>query len=215
MKLKNLNIWLVIILTTIAAVVVSRVKTYDAIDNPSFFEFPLRINGWVGKEIPMDAYVYSSLATKYVFLRNYYSPEYKHPVNLSIVWFDDREIAFHAPDACLGGVGNTVQDDSVVHVALDRDYEFGRLLVKQNGVEQLVLYFFDADGTITRSQTVLRLKLLARRLLLKRGSVSFVRLMVPVDGGQDTALLQMKDFLTYLMPLLPAYTHTDTIFLKQ
>jgi len=215
MKVKKLNIWLVIILTTIAAGIVAQVRTYEPIENPTFFDLPLRINGWVGKEIPMEEYVYESLATKYVFLRNYYSSKYKHPMNLSVVWFDDREIAFHAPDACLGGVGNTVQDDSVVHIALDREYEFGRLLVKHNDVEQLVLYFFDVDGTITLSQIELRLKVLARRLLFKRGSVSFVRLMVPVDGNQDAAISQIKDFLAYLMPLLPTYTHTDRVFNRQ
>lgn len=214
MKPKNRNLWSVIIITFVAAVIVFQVSRFDPIENPSFSQFPLQIGDWKGKDIPMEAYVYEGLQTPYFFLRNYYSPKYPYPVNLSIVWFDDRNIAFHAPEACFGGIGNTVQDKSVIRITLDRDYEFGRLLVKQNDAEHLVLYFFDADGAITLSQTALRLKILSRKLLFKRGSASFVRLMVPVKGDQDAALSQMREFLDELFPLLPEYTHTDNITLK-
>ncbi len=108
MKKSGLRYLAVITLTLLSSLIVYRVETAQPIYNDKFFSFPLTIGDWSGEEVEMGAYVYQGIETPYLFLRNYYSPRYRAPVNLSIVWFDDRNIAFHAPEACLGGFGNQV-----------------------------------------------------------------------------------------------------------
>jgi EpsI family protein len=170
------------------------------------------IGEWKGEDVPMAGYVSLSLETKYFFLRNYYSEIYPQPVNLSIVWFDDRNIAFHAPEACLGGVGINIVEQNSIKVKLNgRDYEINKLVVNYNNVKQLVLYFFDVDGKITTSQSIIRLNILERRLLLKRASATFVRIMAPLEGNEDKITKEMLDFLDSIYPLLPPYTYTDAI----
>ncbi len=212
MKQVQVKYWITILITSLSAVLVLNVNMAQPIQNKKFFEFPLVIDGWKGKDIPMGDYVYKSMTTPYLFLRDYYSSAYKVPVNLSIVWFDDRNIDFHSPEACLGGVGNTVKVDTTEMVSLEgKRYKLGKLITELEGRRQVVLYFFDVDGHVTLSQTELRLRILARRLAFKRASASFVRLMVPITTDEQDAKNILLNFLYKIFPLLPSYTYTNMI----
>jgi EpsI family protein len=199
--------------TAAAAAAVISVNTSESLENPRFLEFPLNVGDWKGREVPMPERVYASIETPYLFLRNYESARYPIPVNLSIVWFDDKNISVHAPEACLGGIGNDVKEKTTLSVGLGdrRNPTIGRLLVEKNGVQSIVLYFFDVDGYLTTSQTLIRLKVLSRRLLLKRSSASFVRVMAPVIEDEEQTVRMLLDFLRTIFPELPPYTHTDFI----
>jgi EpsI family protein len=216
MQKEQIRFIIVIVITLLTGGVIAKISFEPPLENKKFFDFPMIIGDWKGEEVPMADYVFASLETKYFFLRNYRSEKYSQPVNLSIVWFDDRNIAFHAPEACLGGVGINIVEQSSIKVKLNgRDYEINKLIVNYNNVKQLVLYFFDVDGEITTSQSVIRLNILKRRLELKRASATFVRLMAPIENNEKKISEEMLDFLNAFYPLLPLYTSTDTIINKQ
>ncbi|MFZ2801891.1 MAG: exosortase C-terminal domain/associated protein EpsI [Syntrophorhabdus sp.] len=213
MKKSHLRYLAVILLTLLCSLVVHRVETAQPIRNDKFFSFPLVIGDWTGKEVAMSEYVYQGIETPYLFLRNYHSPQHRLPVNLSIVWFDDRNIAFHAPEACMGGVGNQVIEKSRKQITLQgNEYRLDTLIVQMPGQsKQLVWYFFDVDGYITTSQTDIRLHVLKKRLVGKRASASFIRLMAPFTDDQANVEQTLTTFLEALLPLVPQYTYTDMI----
>ena len=213
MKRRTVNFWVVIALTLVAAVLVAAANRVEPLENKKFFQFPLTIGDWRGREIPMSDYVYRGIETPYLFLRDYTSPRYPGPVNLSIVWFDDTNIAFHAPEACLGGVSDTVRSEGKVRIRLDKEYEINRFITNLGGTDYLVIYFFDVDGYITTSQTALRLRVLQKRLLFKRASTSFIRIMAPVGTDEEKTLESLKSFLREIYPLIPDYTYTDKVHL--
>jgi EpsI family protein len=202
----------IIILTLFTGGFIAKISFEPPLDNKKFFDFPLVINGWVGEEVPMANYIYQSLETKYSFLRNYYSENYDIPVNLSLVWFDDRMVAFHAPEACLGGVGINIVEKSAIKVNLNgKEHEINKLTVNFNNTKQVVLYYFDVEGQVTTSQSVIRLRVLERRLAFKRASATFVRLMAPVDNNEERIVKEMLDFLNAIYPIMPLYTYSDKI----
>lgn len=210
-KKENIRFWIVILATFLSACVVFMVKVSEPLENNNLYKFPLTINDWRGNEIKMEDYVYKSLETPYAFLRNYSSPKYKYPINLSIVWYDDRNISFHAPESCLGGIGNTVKEKDEVKIHLDKDYVIGKLRVGMNNNDQLVLYFFDVDGFITTSQSDIRFKVLMKRMQFKRASASFIRIMAPIETNEQDTMKAELEFLKNIYPLLPEYTHTNKI----
>lgn len=213
---ERIRFFIVIALTLLTAGFIAKTGYEPPLENRKFFDFPMVIDGWKGEEVPMAGYVYQSLETKYSFLRNYRSDRYSIPVNLSLVWFDDRMVAFHAPEACLGGVGiNIVEKDSMNIRLNGRDYEINRLIANYNNSKHIVLYFFDVEGEITTSQSVIRLNILKRRLQFKRASATFVRIMAPLEGNEEKITKEMLNFLDSIYPLLPSYTYTDTITDKQ
>jgi hypothetical protein len=86
----------------VAAVFVLALNNARPFPNSRFFDFPLAIGDWSGHDVKMSDYVYQLIETKYLFLREYQSPRYNEPVNLSIVWFAATDISFHAPEALPG-----------------------------------------------------------------------------------------------------------------
>lgn len=211
MKVTIVKYLSVITITALAAGVVIWSDRIAPIENSKLYDFPLIIGQWHGQEVPMEDYVYQSLETRYAFLRNYSSANYSLPVNLSVVWFDDRNIAFHAPEACLGGVGNLVKSKGTTRISIGQDYDVGKLIVENNGAKQLVIYFFDEDGYITVSQSALRMRVLLRRLQFKRSSASFIRIMAPIVGGEEETMDMVKKFINDSYPLIPRYTYINQI----
>ncbi len=210
--MKTHNIILIIIITSLAAILVYKANSAEPLTNPKFFDFPLTIDNWHGKDIPMGDYVYKGIETPYLFLRDYYSPKHSTPVNLSIVWFDDTNIAFHTPEACLGGVGDRVLEDSTINVNLGgKEYRLGKFITTLGGARNLVLYYFDVDGYITTSQVNIRLKVLLNRLAFKRPSASFVRIMAPIKEDEAHAMNICLKFLRGIFPLIPQYTYTKSL----
>jgi EpsI family protein len=210
---KKSNRFLFVISLTFAAAALMAWHGFEPpLENNKFLSFPILIGEWKGENIPMPDYVYQGIETKYLFLRNYRSEKYDNPVNLSIVWFDDRNIAFHAPEACLGGVGITVQEKTTTKIEIgDKYYNIGRLIVDFKGSKDLVLYYFDVEGNITTNQSAIRLHVLARRLLFKRSSASFVRLITRINTTEEAAFEEIQNFLRIMFPMTAQFTYTDFI----
>ena len=213
MKKKPLNSIIVIILTLIAAGLVFAANKTEPLENNKFHAFPLELGEWKGHEISMSDYVYQGIETPYLFLRNYYSPRYDIPVNLSIVWFDDTNIAFHAPEACLGGFGDTVKEKTTVNININgKNLEVGKLIVGQNHQQQqMVLYYFDVDGYHTTNQVDIRVHVLLKRLFFKRASASFVRFMVPITISEEDSIEILSEFLKTVYYVLPEYAYTENV----
>jgi len=202
----------IILLTLAASLVVFRVHNAEPIKNEKLFSFPLQIGEWSGKDIPMEDWVFESLETPYGILRDYRSHD-GEIVNLAITWYDDREVAFHAPEACLGGVGNKVKEKSIYHVKINgyQDYPIGKLLVERNKVRLLVLYYFINDSYITPNQVKLRKRILLKRLQFKRTSAAFVRLMMPIIKNQEYTRKVLERYLRDIFPIVMEYTDTEKI----
>ena len=210
MKRRKAEFRAVIVLTLLAAALVWALDRTEPLKNARFSEFPLVIGDWQGRDIPISEYVYMGIETPYLLLRDYSSPRYDHAVNLSIVWFEDTNIAFHAPETCLGGVSNEVKGRGVVRVRPVKDHDLNKFIADINGTDYLVLYFFDADGHITTSQSAIRMRVLLKRLLLSRASASFIRVMAPVGQSEEKTMTSLVDFLGDLYPLVPGYMYTES-----
>jgi EpsI family protein len=205
---RTLKFCIVITVTLIASGLISTMNRDEPLKNERFFDFPLSIGDWKGRDIPMSDYVYKGIETPYLFLRDYSSPRFNAPVNLSIVWFDDTNIAFHTPEACLGGVSNEVKGKGKIYVKLDKEYEMEKFITNLGGTDYLVLYFFDVDGFITTRQSDIRMRVLYKRLVFKRASATFVRLMAPVHTNEQETSKCLLAFLRLIYPLLPDYMYT-------
>lgn len=200
------------LITTIAAVAVYQVKSIESLENRRLANFPNVIEGWSGHDIPLEPWVLESLETPYAIMREYRSLQ-GEAVNLAIVWYDDKEIAFHSPEACLGGYGNRVKSMSehVIHTGTNEPLRVGRIVADRGSGQLLVLYYFINDGFVTPSQMELRWRVLWQRMALKRSSAAFVRAMIPT--GTDPALAQsvLDSFLISTLPSVIDATHTNKI----
>jgi EpsI family protein len=135
------------------------------------------------------------------------------PVNLSLVWFDDTNYAFHAPEACMN---NIMLDREMVSIRIGNsgNHEVIKMIVEINNQKQILIYFFDVDGFFTTSQSMIRLESLIKRFQLKRTSATFVRIMAPIEENQSETMKVLLKFLDDIYPVLPGYTYTNKILLE-
>jgi EpsI family protein len=204
---------IVIGLTLVASFTVFTVRHAEPLKNERLFQFPKNIGGWVAKEIKMEDWVFESLSTKYAILRDYTSKD-GQVVNLAITWYDDKEVAFHSPEACLGGVGSKVKEMTIERINIDHagEHLIGRIIAESGGTRLLVLYYFITDGYVTPNQTDLRKRILLRRIgNLKRTSAAFVRLMIPIAQSEQRARDVLLDFMRTVFPYTLEFTDTATI----
>ena len=205
----NKKYLIVITLTIITSIAIFKVHNIEPLINKKLFSFPMEIDQWTGRKITMESWVFKSLDTSYAILRDYRSPD-GDIVNLAITWYDDREVAFHAPEACLGGVGDKVKEKTVYPILFEKDqnHQIGKLLVERNGQRSLVLYYFVNDGYVTPSQTELRIRVLLKRLRFKRTSAAFVRLMMPITKSREITRGILETYLKQTLPIIKEYTAT-------
>lgn len=210
MEKNPIKFLITVIITFVAAGIVHWVDTMDPIRNERFFQFPLSIGDWQGNDVPMSEWVYQGLETPYVFLRNYSSPREHLPVNLSLVWFDDTNYAFHAPEACMDSIMRN-REMASIRIGDSGNHDVVKMVVEVNNQKQLLIYFFNVDGFITTKQSMIRLESLMKRLQLKRTSATFVRLMAPIENNQEETMKVLLRFLDDIYPALPEYTYIYNI----
>jgi len=208
----NKKVFAVIILNLIAFIFIYKINNIDSIDNSKLFEFPKTFLNHEGVDVPMEDWVYKSLETPYAILRNYITPE-KNYINLAIVWYDDRDIAFHAPEACLGGTGNTVKREKFINV-IGHDnikYTLGELYVEKGNKKQLVYYYYINEGNVTPNQISLRKNIIKQKLMLKRTSAAFVRIMTSINVSEEEAGKRLSNFFKITIRKVNKYTATRYI----
>ena len=207
----NRRFVIVIILTLVTAVIIFKVRTIEPVKNERLLNFPMVIGKWNGIEIPMEDWVFASLETPYSILRNYVSPD-GNKINLAIVWYDDKEIAFHSAAACLGGAGNKVTEMEPYQLMIEknRGIRIGRLVTEKLRLNQLVFYYYINDGYITPNQTDLRKKIIIKRMKMQRTSAAFIRVMMPIIKDRKDTAKTLEEFVKTSLPLVIEYTDTKT-----
>ena len=205
MERRTVNLAITVVVTAVAALLSVQVSSVDRIENRDFFQFPLEVGRWQGREQALSQWAYDALETPYVFVRDYARPGSPDPVNLSLVWFDDTNVAFHAPEACMS---SKITAAGTVRITFDAsgEHEVKKLLVELGTTQYVMLYFFDVDGYVTTSQARIRLKLLANRLHFKRSAATFIRVMALLKGDGQETVEDLQVFLKDFMPTIHEHT---------
>jgi EpsI family protein len=204
--------WLILVLTLFFGLMVWKANYADPIPNERLHHFPVEISGWTGREIAMEDWVYRSLETSYAILRDYHSDSGQF-ANLAMVWYDDKEVAIHTPESCLGSMGNYIKSKTVITVKINNDEEIPvvRLLSNDGLQPRLVYYFYYSDGFTTTNQTLLRSRVVMKRMRFQRASASFIRLMTPIHSSPVQADADLQTFLSDIYPDLAVYLSTPQV----
>lgn len=211
--LSNINkrYYLIAFVTFVTAIIVYNVRTSAPLDNELLFNFPLEIGEWHGKNIPMEQWVYDSLETRYAIQRVYSSPQNDN-INFVIVWYDDKEIAFHDASACLGSSGDKVKEDGAYDVKSENNvYRISKLITEKYNNRTVVLYYYLVDGSLFSNPIQVRKQVMFNRLKLKRASAAFIRIMMPVKDDVYQAVDILEEFFKQTLPVSIEYTKTPSL----
>jgi len=210
-KVKSRYLILLVILSVTAGMV--NFLSYD-----TFYEadaavrtikhIPLNIGKWHGQDMPLDSRVYDILETRSIINRNYVSNG--HSVFLSLVYYPETKVDFHAPEGCLAGQGIQV-DKSPRSIHFNYRGKRLRLDVNQlirshDGSNELIFYFYKAGRFVGRIYIKLRFSLALNKFGKEEKNGSLIRVSTPVSGDDyKSASIILTRFIEDLYPYLCKY----------
>ena len=174
----------------------------------SIKKIPLQLGQWKGHDVALDKRVYDILETRAIINRNYVSNG--RSVFLSLVYYPETKVDFHAPEACLSGRGVQVSKSpqSIVINYRGRKVKIGvnQLIRRHNSSDVLYLYFYKAGKFVGRDYLKLRMNLAWNKFFSTRRSGSLIRVSTPTIGGsQEKASKLLANFIQDLYPYLLRY----------
>lgn len=173
-------------------------------------KIPHSFGDWKGTDFPLSQQVYDILETRSIIHRSYENSK-GQKVFLSIVYYAETKVDFHAPEACLGGQGiKTQKTPATIFInKLKSKLSVSRLIQKAgNGSEDLVYYFFKAGPFMGRSYLKLRMNLVLNKFSKRPKSGSLIRVstVFPTsENHQSESEELLKAFVNQLNPFLIQY----------
>lgn len=167
-------------------------------------KIPRNIGGWHGKDVKLNPLVYNILETRAIIHRSYLRKN--QAVFLSIVYYPETKVDFHAPEGCLAGKGVQIKKSAtLISFELDgreMNLSANQLIRENKDGGELIYYFYKAGGFLGRSYFGLRLHLVLNKLT-SRKSGALIRISTPVRGNDfKQASATLTAFTRELYPYL-------------
>jgi EpsI family protein len=210
--MKNKYLWLIFLLCLQFFAI--RTLSYDeqvsadqGLDSVS--KIPHDFGDWRGMDYPLDPQVYDILETRSIIHRSYENSK-GQKVFLSIVYYAETKVDFHAPEACLGGQGFRTEkaSDTIFIDKLKSKLSVIRLIQKPtDGSGNLVYYFFKAGSFMGRSYLKLRMNLIFNKLSNRPKSGSLIRVSTAIENSADRVKETniLKKFINDIEPFIVSH----------
>jgi exosortase D (VPLPA-CTERM-specific) len=182
-------------------------------DRTRFVEFPARLGTWQGRTATMDADVEHTLGFDDYILSDYVGPDRK-AVNLYVAYYTSQRQGEspHSPIVCIPGGGWQIAAFERTSTAVTgAQLPFNRVVIAQNGVKQVVYYWFDERGRKIANEWWSKWYLLTDAIFKNRTDGALVRLVTQVLPGEaeSDADRRLHTFMREVVPALSAYLPSD------
>jgi len=201
---------LVILLLAVTASVVSGLQYTSEVNDSRIKDLqpiPLQIAElWRGKDFSLEESVYEILETRAIIHRSY-TRSNGGSVFLSIVSYSDTKVDFHAPEACLGGVGLKTAKTNKTISFLSGDetitLDVAELVTTKSTDKTLTYYFYKSGSFVGSNYIKMRLNIAANKLFRNNTKGSLIRISTIIKPGSkadEKSLLIgfMQDIFPYL-----------------
>ncbi len=204
----KLRLVLVVLFLVLQAFIVSAVSYKEGggadLGLDAIAKIPHSFAGWSGTDYPLDPSVYDILETRAIIHRLYENRNGER-VFLSIVYYAQTKVDFHAPEACLGGQGvkTSKSEDSVFIADENMKLKVNRLIQDDGGSRQdLVYYFFKSGPFAGSSYFSLRLNLIFNKFSKRNNSGSLIRVSTSMKDGNSNSKFILGKFINDVKPYI-------------
>ncbi|MDL1962004.1 MAG: EpsI family protein [Deltaproteobacteria bacterium] len=208
------NRYLVVIAIMLLTSVVVHFLSYDTYYEAeagirAIRNIPLEFGQWQGKDIPLDERIYEILETRSIINRAYRGKNGQE-VLLSIVYYPETKVDFHAPEACLAGRGIQISKSAQTITITPNEkkvtIKLNRLIRQQGGCDELIYYFYKAGDFLGKNYIKMRMNLALNKFSRNEKNGSLIRVSSPVFGKDyKSASIILTIFIEDLYPYLKKY----------
>lgn len=159
-------------------------------------KLPLVLDGWMGRDRPIDPDELRVLGDGEFLLRDYVPVTQDTWMNLFIAYFATQRTGstMHSPQNCLPGAGwapiesgrITLQRESGESVSVNR------YVIAKGLDRRLVLYWYQSHGRIVASEYSAKTYLVLDSMRLNRSDGALVRVTTPLTSPEDSAAAEQR-----------------------
>ncbi|KDB04099.1 transmembrane exosortase [Defluviimonas sp. 20V17] len=173
-------------------------RQLSQVQREPFYLFPRQVGDWsVGESARLTPDIARILAADDYISAPLTRPGTPQAVDLFVAWYRDQMTGgTHSPTVCLPGAGWEIASLETIKVSKDlggaRPFTLKRAII-QKGVERmLVYYWYDQQGVNTASSYYAKLTLTKAKVLTGRSDGALVRLITPINSGNDVAAAEAR-----------------------
>lgn len=164
-------------------------------DKFNIADFPLKVDSWMGKDIPITEKEYQILETRNLIVREYQSPKDLR-LWLFIIYSETNRSVFHPPEVCLLGSGIKMIDKKIERIEFEgKSFSANKLYVEKNGIKEIMLYSYKAGNLYTDNYYLQQAYFAFKQIFSKRVPGATIRVSMPIGSDEDKTLEELKSFL--------------------
>ena len=210
-KIRNryLILFTVLLLTAVAVTFLS----YDTFNEAeasiqTIEKIPLNLGKWQGVDVALEENIYEILETRSIINRKYFAND--SSIFLSVVYYPETKVDFHAPEACLAGKGIQIsKSDRIIYITHNGRkvrVNLNQLVRQNNNSNELIYYFYKAGDFLGKSYIKLRFSLAMNKFSTKEKSGALIRVSTPaLNSDYQPASENLTSFIAELYPYLIKY----------
>jgi EpsI family protein len=173
-------------------------------------DLPYRVGTWVGEERPLSERIVQAVSVSDYTNRIYFDQS-SLPIQLYVGYYASQRTGdtIHSPKNCLPGSGwDPVRSGyTTIAVSGDRKIVVNEYVIQQDQDKELVFYWYQARGRIIASEYSGKFWMVADAITRNRTDGALVRLVTPMNDGENQAhdrLIRFtQDLFPYLNELIP------------
>jgi EpsI family protein len=177
-----------------------------------FEAFPLQLADWSGRDLPdLDDQTKRVLSADNYLLRDYRNNIASAQVNLFIVYYRSQRSgdALHSPKNCLPGAGWEPVSSGSIRISNPAvpgsDFQANHYIIEKDGVQQDVLYWYQAHGRRFASEYLGKIYLVWDGITKGRTDGALIRITAVRTPGNRQNLQEMVRFAQEIVPVLPGF----------
>ena len=168
-------------------------------------ELPYTLGNWTGEERPLQTRIVQAVMVS-DYINRVYSNSAGAPVQLYIGYYASQRTGdtIHSPKNCLPGAGWDPIHSGYARISLrdGRQIVVNEYVVQQDQNKQLVFYWYQGRGRIIASEYAGKFWMVADAIYRNRTDGALVRLITPLNDGDEKARARLLNFTQILFPYL-------------
>jgi EpsI family protein len=168
-------------------------------------DLPYSLGTWNGVEHPLDSPVLQVLNVSDYTNRTYEDPK-GEPIQLYIGFYASQKTGdtIHSPKNCLPGSGWDPIQSGYANIPLQggKTIQINEYVIQRDVSKQVVFYWYQTQGRVIASEYSAKFWMVADSISHNRTDGALVRVITPMNDGEENARARLIQFTQTLFPHL-------------
>ena len=168
-------------------------------------ELPYTLGPWTGEERPLQDRIVQAVSVS-DYTNRIYVDQAGGPIQLYIGYYASQRTGdtIHSPKNCLPGNGwDPIQSgDVTISLQGGRQIVVNEYVIQQDLNKQMVFYWYQSQGRVIASEYSAKFWMVADAISRNRTDGALVRVITPMNDGEENARARLTQFTQILFPQL-------------